>query len=92
MVITVPIVTPLVQSLGFDILWWGIINICVVETGLIHPPLWLNVFVLKSMQPDVPIWTVYKGVAPFVVADLIKLALLVLFPGISLWLVSTMAQ
>jgi tripartite ATP-independent transporter DctM subunit len=91
MVITVPIVTPLVQSLGFDILWWGIINICVVETGLIHPPLGLNVFVLKSIQPDVSIWTVYKGVAPFVVADLLKLALLVVFPGIALWLVSTMA-
>ncbi|HUK61259.1 MAG TPA: TRAP transporter large permease subunit [Stellaceae bacterium] len=92
MVITVPIVTPLVQSLGYDILWWGIINICVVETGLIHPPLGLNVFVLKSIQPDVSIWTVYKGVAPFVVADLVKLALLVAFPGIALWLVSTMAQ
>jgi C4-dicarboxylate transporter, DctM subunit len=90
MVITVPIVTPLVQTLGFDILWWGIINICVVETGLIHPPLGLNVFVLKSIQPDVSIWTVYKGVAPFVVADLVKLALLVLFPGIALWLVTTM--
>ncbi len=48
MVITVPIVTPLVQGLGYDILWWGIINICVVETGLIHPPLGLSVFVLKE--------------------------------------------
>ncbi len=92
MVITVPIVTPLVQTLGYDILWWGIINICVVETGLIHPPLGLNVFVLKSIQPEVSIWTVYKGVAPFVVADLLKLVLLVAFPGIVLWLVSTMAS
>ncbi|MGH7088349.1 MAG: TRAP transporter large permease subunit, partial [Stellaceae bacterium] len=91
MVITVPVVTPLVQQLGYDILWWGIINICVVETGLIHPPLGLNVFVLKSIQPEVSIWTVYKGVAPFVLADLAKLALLVAFPGIALWLVSTMA-
>jgi tripartite ATP-independent transporter DctM subunit len=92
MVITVPIVTPLVQTLGYDILWWGIVNICVVETGLIHPPLGLNVFVLKSIQPEVSIWTVYKGVAPFVVADLLKLVLLVAFPGIVLWLVSTMAS
>src|SRR6185437_16391477 len=60
MVITVPIVTPLVLHLGYDVLWWGIINLCVVETGLIHPPLGLNVFVLKSIQPDVSIWTVYK--------------------------------
>jgi TRAP-type C4-dicarboxylate transport system permease large subunit len=92
MVITVPIVTPLVMHLGYDILWWGIINICVVETGLIHPPLGLNVFVLKSIQPDVSIWTVYKGVFPFVIADLVKLVLLVLFPGICIWLVGTMAN
>jgi len=90
MVITVPIVTPLVLHLGYDILWWGIINICVVETGLIHPPLGLNVFVLKSIQPDVSIWTVYKGVFPFVIADLVKLVLLVLFPAITLWLVTSM--
>jgi tripartite ATP-independent transporter DctM subunit len=91
MVITVPIVTPLVQTLGFDVLWWGIVNICIVETGLIHPPLGLNVFVLKSIQPDVSIWTVYKGVAPFVVADLVKLVLLLAFPAIATWLVGTMA-
>jgi tripartite ATP-independent transporter DctM subunit len=92
MVITVPIVTPLVLHLGYDILWWGIINICVVETGLIHPPLGLNVFVLKSIQPDVSIWTVYKGVFPFVIADLIKLALLLVFPVITLWLTTTMGN
>ncbi len=83
MVITVPIVTPLVLHLGYDILWWGVINLCVVETGLIHPPLGLNVFVLKGMQPDVPMGTIYKGVFPFVIADLVKLAFLVLFPSIA---------
>jgi tripartite ATP-independent transporter DctM subunit len=92
MVITVPIVTPLVLHLGYDVLWWGVVNICVVETGLIHPPLGINVFVLKSIQPDVSIWTVYKGVFPFVIADLVKLAILVLFPGICLWLITTMAH
>lgn len=90
MVITVPVVTPLVLHLNYDLLWWGVINLCVVETGLIHPPLGLNVFVLKSMQPDVPMATIYKGVTPFVIADLVKLALLVAFPSISLWLVTTM--
>jgi len=92
MVITVPIVTPLVLHLGYDILWWGIINICVVETGLIHPPLGINVFVLKSLQPDVSVWTVYKGVFPFVIADLVKLALLVVFPALSLWMVANMVR
>ncbi len=57
---------------------------------MIHPPLGLNVFVLKSITPDVPIWTIYKGVLPFVAADLIKLILMVLFPAITLWLPSTM--
>ncbi len=91
MVITVPIVTPIVLGMGYDILWWGIINLCVVETGLIHPPLGLNVFVLKSMQPDVSMGTIYRGVTPFVVADLVKLVLLVAFPSLCLWLVATMA-
>ena len=62
MVITVPIVTPLVLSLGYDLIWWGIIMLIVVEVGMIHPPLGLNVFVLKSILPDVPLGTIYKGV------------------------------
>jgi tripartite ATP-independent transporter DctM subunit len=90
MVITVPIVTPMVLDLGYDLVWWGVMLLCMVETGLITPPLGLNVFVLKSMTPDVPIWTTYKGVLPFVVADLVKASSLVAFPGISLWLVNIM--
>jgi tripartite ATP-independent transporter DctM subunit len=90
MVITVPIITPLVLSMGYDLIWWGVIQMCVVETGLIHPPFGLNVFVLKNMTPDVGIWTIYKGVFPFVLADLTKLVLMVMFPGITLWLVNSM--
>jgi len=90
MIITVPVVTPLVLGMGYDIVWWGVIMLCVMETGLIHPPLGLNVFVLKSIQPKVPIMTIYKGVTPFVVADLVKLVLLVAFPVIATYLVSTM--
>jgi len=63
---------------------------CVVETGLIHPPFGINVFVLKDIVPDVPIGTIYRGLIPFVAADLVKLALLVAFPGLTLWLVGTM--
>ena len=84
MIITVPIITPLIVSLGYPVIWWGIIMLCVVETGMIHPPFGLNVFVLKSITPDVSLWTIYKGVTPFVVADLIKLILMVLFPAITL--------
>jgi C4-dicarboxylate transporter, DctM subunit len=92
MVITVPVITPLVIGMGYDMLWWGVVNLCVVETGLIHPPLGLNVFVLKGMQPDVPLRTIYKGVLPFVLADLVKLVLLVAFPSITLWLVSNLGK
>jgi len=90
MVITVPIMLPLITALGFDIIWWGIINLAVVEVSLITPPFGIHVFVLKAMVPDIPITTVFKGVLPFCVADFIKLILLVLFPMIALWLPSTM--
>ncbi len=92
MLITVPIITPIILGMGYDLAWWGVIMLCVVETGLIHPPLGLNVFVLKSLAPDVPMWTIYKGVFPFVAADLVKLALLVVFPSITLWLVWNMQR
>ena len=92
MVITVPIVTPLVTGLGYDLTWWGIIMVCVVETGMITPPFGINVFILKGIAggEDVPMWTVFRGVLAFVAADLVKLALLVLFPALVLWLPSTM--
>ncbi len=90
MIITVPIITPLIVQIGYPVVWWGIVMMCVVETGMIHPPFGLNVFVLKGITPDVPMWTIYRGVAPFVVADLIKLVLMVLFPAITLWLPGTM--
>jgi C4-dicarboxylate transporter, DctM subunit len=90
MIITVPIITPLIVQIGYPVVWWGIVMMCVVETGMIHPPFGLNVFVLKGITPDVSMWTIYRGVAPFVVADLIKLVLMVLFPAITLWLPGTM--
>ena len=92
MVITVPIVAPLVTGLGYDLTWWGIIMVCVVETGMITPPFGINVFILKGIAggEDVPMWTVFRGVLAFVGADLVKLVLLVLFPALVLWLPSTM--
>ena len=91
MFITVPIVAPLIESLGYSLVWWGVIQVVVLETGLITPPFGLNVFVLKSVAgTDVPLGTIFRGVMPFVGADLVKLALLVLFPVLALWLPSTM--
>lgn len=90
MVITVPVITPLVLGMGYDILFWGILMLVVVETGMITPPFGLNLFVLKSLQPGTPLSTVMKGVAPFIVADLVKIVLLIAFPALILWLPSTM--
>jgi tripartite ATP-independent transporter DctM subunit len=91
MFVTIPIVTPLISGMGYDLVWWGIINLVVLETGLITPPFGIHLFVLKSIAgSDVPLGTVYRGVLPFVCADLAKLALLVLFPALALWLPSTM--
>lgn len=89
--ITVPFVGPLVTSLGYDPIWWGIITIAAVEVGLIHPPFGLNAFIIKGVAgEDVPIGTIFRGIVPFLCADFVKLALLVAFPLIALWLPSTM--
>lgn len=93
MLITVPIITPFVQTLGYDLIWWGVVMVCVMETGMITPPFGLNVFIMKSIGgSNLSLATVFKGVMPFVVADLIKLVLLVLFPAIAIWLPKTMMQ
>lgn len=90
MIITVPIVTPLILGLGYDLVWWGILMLVVVETGLITPPFGINLFVIRSVQPDVPLMTVFKGALPFVLSDFLRLALLVLFPALVLWLPGNM--
>lgn len=90
MVITVPIVAPIVTDMGFDIIWWGIVMVSIVETGLITPPFGLNVFVLKPIVSDVPLQTIFKGVLPFVAADIVRIIILVAFPALVLWLPSTM--
>jgi C4-dicarboxylate transporter DctM subunit len=89
--ITVPIVVPLVMGLGYDLIWWGVVMLMVLETGLISPPFGIHVFVLKGIAGDhVPLGTIFRGVMPFVIADLVKLALVVAFPQLALWLPSTM--
>ncbi|MBL0422949.1 TRAP transporter large permease [Ramlibacter sp. AW1] len=91
MLITLPFVLPIVTGFGYDPVWWGIINVVVVELGMIIPPIGIIVFILHGMAPDIPMRTIFKGVAPFVIADLLLLAVLVLFPSISLWLPRVLA-
>jgi C4-dicarboxylate transporter, DctM subunit len=84
--LTVPIFFPLVTHLGFDPIWFGILIVCVVEIGMISPPVGMNVFVLRSVLPDVPTAAIWKGVMPFLIADLFRLALLIAVPSITLFL------
>ena len=84
--LTVPVFFPLVTGLGFDPVWFGIIIVVVVEIGLISPPVGMNIFVLKTLLPNVPTGTVFRGVMPFMFADCIRLAILIAFPVISLYL------
>ncbi len=84
--LTVPLFYPVVQSLGFDLIWFGILVVCVTEISLITPPIGLNVFVLRGVLPQVPTYTVFRGLLPFIAADVVRLAIIVAFPAISLYL------
>ena len=87
---TVPVFFPLIVHLGLDPIWFGILIVVVVEIGLISPPVGMNLFVINALLPQVPTRTVFHGVLPFMVADVVRLAILVAFPIISLWLPSLM--
>jgi C4-dicarboxylate transporter DctM subunit len=84
--LTVPVFFPLVTHLGYDPVWFGILVVCVVEISLITPPVGLNVYVLNSVLPDVSLRTIFRGVMPFVIGDIVRLALLIAFPAITLFL------
>ena len=88
--LTVPVFFPLIVHLGLDPIWFGILIVVVVEIGLISPPVGMNLFVINALLPQVPTRTVFHGVLPFMVADVVRLAILVAFPIISLWLPSLM--
>jgi C4-dicarboxylate transporter DctM subunit len=90
-ILTVPIIFPVIVQLGFDPIWFGIIIVMTVELGLIHPPVGMNVFVIKSVVHDVSFMTIFKGVIPFVLTDILRLVILIAFPMIALWLPGRMA-
>jgi len=89
-ILTIPIVFPVIKELGFDPIWFGVIVVMTVELGLIHPPVGMNVFVIKSVIKDVKLSTVFYGVMPFVMTDILRLAILIAFPVLALWLPSHM--
>ncbi|NVD08725.1 TRAP transporter large permease [Vibrio sp. JPW-9-11-11] len=86
MLLTVPIFFPVIVELGFDPIWFGIIVVVVTEISLITPPVGLNVFVLSGLIKDINTGTIFRGVLPFWVADMVRLALIVMIPAIALYL------
>jgi TRAP-type C4-dicarboxylate transport system permease large subunit len=86
--LTIPFVYPIVQAYGFDPIWFGVLLLSVVEIGLITPPVGMNLFIVKSAVPDLPMKRLYAAVAPFLVADTIRLILIASIPSLSLWLVT----
>jgi len=90
-VLTIPIVFPMVVSLGIDPIWFGVLVVVAIEVGLISPPIGMNVFVISNVEKDIPITRIFRGVLPFVAADIARLALMLAFPALVLFLPRLMA-
>ena len=90
LVLTIPIVFPMIQDLGYNPVWFGALLVVVLEMSLISPPLGLNVFVVKGIAPNVPMGEIFRGIIPFWIAMLVCAALLIAFPDIALLLPDTM--
>lgn len=88
--LTVPIFYPIMKDFGVDLVWFGVLIVVVTEIALITPPIGMNIFVLRSVLPEIPIKAVFRGVVPFIIADFVRLAIVAIFPGLSLFLVIQM--
>lgn len=88
--LTVPILVPVIEPLGLDLIWWGIVTVMLVEISLITPPVGLNLYILHSLNPDIPLHSIFKGVAPYFAADVFRLLLIIFFPALALYLPSVM--
>jgi tripartite ATP-independent transporter DctM subunit len=85
-VVTVPVFLPVILAQGYDAVWYGVLMVVVVEVGLITPPVGMNVFVMRSQLPDVPMGTIFAGIWPFLFADAVLVAILLVWPDVALWL------
>jgi tripartite ATP-independent transporter DctM subunit len=90
LLLTLPLVQPIVVSLGYDPIWFGIIVVKMVEICLITPPIGLNCFVVAGVRPDIPLLSIFKGIWWFFICDVLTVALFIAFPGIVLWLPNQM--
>jgi C4-dicarboxylate transporter DctM subunit len=90
MIITLPVVFPLIVGLGWNPIWWGVLNVMLIEIGQITPPIGIVPFVLHGMRPDIPLKTIFTGILPYLYADFTRLAIMAAFPILSLWLPGVM--
>ncbi|MFQ5826114.1 MAG: TRAP transporter large permease, partial [Dehalococcoidia bacterium] len=90
LIVTLPIVFPVIVALGFDPIWFTILMVKTMEMGAITPPFGLNVFIIKGVVPEVPLWDIFRGIWPFLLMDVLTLAILVAFPFITTFLPSIM--
>jgi TRAP-type C4-dicarboxylate transport system permease large subunit len=91
-ILVIPLFFPIIKAQGIDPIWFGIIFVTITEISFIVPPLGLNLFVLKATIPDIDMRELYKGILPFVVADFVRIAVLIAFPIIVLFLPSLMTR
>lgn len=84
--LTVPLFFPVIVGLGFDPIWFGVMIIALCEIGLICPPLGVNLFVVRSFAPEIPVGRIMLAIVPFIVADIVRVFFLALFPLLALWL------
>jgi tripartite ATP-independent transporter DctM subunit len=92
MLLTTPILLPIIQGLGLSPIWFGIFLVRTMEIGFVHPPIGMNLYVIRGIAPDVPLGRIFRGVVPFLIADLLHLILLVAVPGLALWLPHVLGQ
>ena len=85
MILTVPVFAAIAQQMGISLIWFGIFVTVMIEIGMLTPPVGMNVFTVKTMHPDIALSTIFKGVMPFLVANLIAVLLLIVFPQIALF-------
>lgn len=86
LLLTLPVIYPIILDLGYDPIWFGVITVLMFEMGLVTPPVGLNVFVIKGIAQDVPIETIFRGIVPFLLAMILCVIMLIVFPQIATFL------
>jgi TRAP-type C4-dicarboxylate transport system permease large subunit len=90
LILTLPVVMPVLKTLEVDLIWFGVVAVLIIQMGILSPPVGLNVFIVKGIVPDVPMYTIFRGIWPFWYAMGLLIVLLLMFPQLALFLPNTM--